>query len=61
MPLSPGDLLAGKYRIEAEIGSEAFGRGYRARNIAPGRPVAIKALHWVRRNGQWRTSGMSYS
>lgn len=45
MPLSPGDLLANKYRIEAEIGRGAFGRVYRARDIALDRLVAIKELH----------------
>jgi tetratricopeptide (TPR) repeat protein len=45
MPLSPGDLLANKYRIEAEIGRGAFGRVYRARDIALDRVVAVKELH----------------
>ncbi len=45
MPLSPGDLLAAKYRIEAEIGRGAFGRVYRARDIDLDRVVAIKELH----------------
>ncbi len=45
MPLSPGDLLATKYRIEAEIGRGAFGRVYRARDIDLDRGVAIKELH----------------
>ena len=45
MPLSPGDLLATKYRIEAEIGRGAFGRVYRARDVALDRLVAIKELH----------------
>ena len=45
MPLHPGELLADKYRIEAEIGRGAFGRVYRARDIALDRPVAIKELH----------------
>ena len=41
MTVSPGDLLANKYRIEAEIGRGAFGRGYRARDIALDVPRAI--------------------
>jgi eukaryotic-like serine/threonine-protein kinase len=45
MPLSPGDLLANKYRIEAEIGRGAFGHVYRARDVALDRVVAIKELH----------------
>ncbi len=45
MPLSPGDLLADKYRIEAEIGRGAFGRVYRTRDITLDRVVAIKELH----------------
>ena len=42
MPITSGDLLAAKYRIEAEIGRGAFGRVYRARDT---RLVAIKELH----------------
>ncbi len=45
MPLSPGDVLANHYRIEAEIGRGAFGRVYRARDIDLYRVVAIKELH----------------
>lgn len=45
MTLDAGDLLANKYRIEAEIGRGAFGRVYRARDIALDRVVAIKELH----------------
>ena len=45
MPLNSGDQLANKYRIEAEIGRDAFGRVYRARDIALDRVVAIKELH----------------
>jgi serine/threonine protein kinase len=48
MPLSPGDLLANKYRIEAEIGRGAFGRVYRARDIALDRLIAINELHRAR-------------
>lgn len=45
MTLNAGDLLANKYRIEAEIGRGAFGRVYRARDITLDRVVAIKELH----------------
>ena len=45
MPLSPGDLLANKCRIEADIGCGVFGRVHRARDIAADRPIAIKELH----------------
>ena len=45
MTLNAGDLLANKYRIEAEIGRGAFGRVYRARDMALDRVVAIKELH----------------
>ncbi len=45
MPLSPGDLLEDKYRIEAEMGRGAYGRVYRARDLALDRVVAIKELH----------------
>lgn len=34
MPLSPGDLPANKYPIAADIGRGAFGRVYRARDLA---------------------------
>jgi eukaryotic-like serine/threonine-protein kinase len=44
VPLSPGDLLAAKYRIEAEIGRGAFGRDYRARDIALDVSCAFRLL-----------------
>ncbi len=44
MPLSPGDILNGHYRVEAEIGRGAYGRVYRARDTRLDRPVAIKEL-----------------
>ena len=44
MPLSPGDILNGHYRIEAEIGRGTYGRVYRGRDTKLDRPVAIKEL-----------------
>jgi len=43
--LSPGVLLAGKYRIERELGSGGMGAVFLAENVDLGRRVAIKVLH----------------
>jgi tRNA A-37 threonylcarbamoyl transferase component Bud32 len=43
-PLREGDLLVGKYAIEARLGAGAMGEVWRARNVALGREVAIKVL-----------------
>lgn len=40
----PGALVAGRYRIEGEIGTGGFGRVYRAIDEVLGRPVALKTL-----------------
>jgi len=40
-----GKLVVGRYVIEAEIGSGAFGKVYRGRHAKLNRPVAIKVLH----------------
>src|SRR5437762_2970121 len=40
----PGHVLAGKYRLEALIGSGAFGSVYRARHLELEHDVAVKVL-----------------
>lgn len=44
LKLEPGDLIAGKYRVEAEIGSGGMGVVVAARHVAMGHRVAIKVL-----------------
>jgi serine/threonine-protein kinase len=41
----PADLLAGRYRLEAELGRGAMGVAYRAVDLRMRRPVVIKMLH----------------
>jgi len=43
-PVSEGDVLDGKYTLEALLGAGAMGEVWRARNLAFGRVVAIKLL-----------------
>jgi serine/threonine protein kinase len=40
----PGDTVAGRYRIDGEIGHGGFGAVYQATQLALGRPVALKML-----------------
>src|SRR5258707_552426 len=43
--MQPGDLIAGRFRLEARVGAGAMGVVFRARDEqAEGRIVAIKAL-----------------
>lgn len=42
--MKPGDMLAGKYKIETELGRGSFGAVYRAVQEPIGRLVAIKVL-----------------
>jgi eukaryotic-like serine/threonine-protein kinase len=41
----PGDVVGGRYRIDALIGGGGFGAVYRATQLNLGRAVAIKFLH----------------
>ena len=43
-PLAPGTVVAGRYRVDAELGAGGMGRVYRATQIALGREVALKVL-----------------
>ena len=43
--LAPGEILAGKYRIQDEIGRGGMGVVYRAEHIIMGKAVAIKIIH----------------
>ncbi len=45
LPLQLGALLAGKYRIDAVLGTGGMGTVFAAENIDLGRAVAIKVLH----------------
>ncbi len=44
-PLTPGDVLEGKWRLEEPLGAGGMGQVYRARDLALERTVAIKLLH----------------
>ncbi|WNG45782.1 protein kinase [Archangium minus] len=44
-PLTPGDVLEGKWRLEELLGAGGMGQVFRARDLALERPVAIKLLH----------------
>ena len=41
-PVSEGDVVAGKYRIERYLGSGGMGVVMAARHLALGEPVALK-------------------
>jgi serine/threonine protein kinase len=42
--LGPGDVVAGRYRVEAVIGRGGYGLVLRATQLNLGRPVALKVL-----------------
>ncbi len=50
-PLQPGQLLAERYRVEAQVGVGVGAFVYRAQDLVSGVPVALKVLHpqpWTR-------------
>src|SRR5215510_2828182 len=50
IPVLPGELLAGKYRVERLIGQGAMGTVVAARHLLLEQPVAIKFLRGDRAN-----------
>ena len=42
--VGPGSVLAGKYRLEEELGAGSFGAVYRATHLGFDQPVAVKVL-----------------
>ncbi len=44
LPLQPGDIIAGKYRVDGLLGKGGMGSVFQATNTAIGRRVAIKVL-----------------
>lgn len=45
--MQPGDVLAGKYRLERALGEGATGVVWRAHQVGLDRPVAVKLMHPV--------------
>lgn len=43
-PLSQGDLVAGRYRVECEIGRGGYAIVYKAQDVQDGRTVALKTI-----------------
>lgn len=41
----PGDIIAGRYRVDEELGRGGFGIVFRAQHLDTQRPVAVKVLH----------------
>src|SRR5580693_5650623 len=42
--LAPGEVIAGRYRVEELLGQGGFGAVYRCMQVDQGRPVALKML-----------------
>ena len=51
-PLTTGSLIAGRYRIDGELGAGGMGRVYRATQLALNRPVAIKVISSLARGSR---------
>ncbi len=45
-PLSPGDVVAGRYRIIGVLGEGGVSVVYRAEHMLLGKPVALKVMRW---------------
>lgn len=50
--LTPGEVVADKYRVEGMVGESALGRVYRATDLALGRIVALKVLWGTHASGE---------
>src|SRR4051812_25426700 len=43
--LHPGDVVAGRYRLEVQLGRGGYGLVFRATQLSSGTAVALKLLH----------------
>ena len=44
-PLKPGTIVAGRYRVENQIGEGGMGAVYPVRHVNTGETLALKVLH----------------